>query len=83
MIKFYGTKWCGDCFFALKTLQSQKVDFEWIDIDKDPSAEQFVKQTNHGYRSVPTIVFDDGSILVEPSRSELLRKLATLSEKEG
>jgi mycoredoxin len=79
MIKIYGTKWCGDCFLALKTIQAQKIEYEWIDIDKDPQADQFVKQTNHGYRSVPTIIFEDGSIMVEPSRNELMKKLTNRS----
>jgi mycoredoxin len=34
-----------------------------------------VQRVNHGYRSVPTIVFPDGSLLVEPSNAELERKL--------
>ena len=79
MIKIYGTKWCGDCFLALKTIQARKIKYEWIDIDKDPQAEKFVIQTNHGFRSVPTIVFDDGSILVEPSRGDLIKKLSDQS----
>jgi hypothetical protein len=30
---------------------------------------------NKGLRSIPTILFGDGSILVEPSNAELARKL--------
>jgi len=37
--------------------------------------EKFVKETNKGFRSVPTIIFPDGSILVEPSTSMLAKKL--------
>ena len=33
-------------------------------------------EINGGYRSVPTIVFEDGSILVEPSNAELAQKFA-------
>jgi hypothetical protein len=33
---------------------------------------------NNGNRSVPTIVFPDGSRLVEPSNAELLRKLQSM-----
>lgn len=35
----------------------------------------FVEQTNKGMRSIPTIVFPDGSVLVEPSNAELAEKL--------
>jgi mycoredoxin len=51
------------------------VTYHWIDIDRDSAAGRFVEQVNHGYRSVPTIVFPDGSILVEPSDEQLRRKL--------
>jgi hypothetical protein len=45
------------------------------DIDRDAVGEEFVITTNNGMRSVPTIVFGDGSILVEPSNAELQNKL--------
>jgi glutaredoxin len=50
--------------------------YKWIDIDRDPEARAYVQQINGGYRSVPTIVFPDGSILVEPSHAELAEKLS-------
>ncbi len=74
-IKFYGTNWCPSSRRAKKTLETRGVDFEWINIDEDPVGRAFVMEVNNGYRSVPTIVFPDGDILVEPSSSELLKKL--------
>jgi mycoredoxin len=73
-IQLYGTQWCGDCLRALNFLKSHHIEYQWIDIDLDKKAEQFVLEINHGMRSVPTILFEDGSILVEPSTSELARK---------
>ena len=77
----YGTRWCGDTRRALKILDEQKIDYQWIDIDKDPQGEKFVKETNQGNRSVPTIVFPDESILVEPSNQALKEKLDLLGQK--
>lgn len=74
-IVVYGTVWCPDCTLARRVLDQQGVSYQWVDIDKDPAASAYVKQVNRGFRSVPTIVFPDGSILVEPSRSELKEKL--------
>jgi mycoredoxin len=51
------------------------VAYDWRDIDKDVKAREYVTQVNHGNRSVPTIVFADGSILVEPSDVELEKRL--------
>ncbi len=74
-IVVYGTKWCGDCKRAKRYLSEQLIPFRWYDIDKDREARAFVERTNQGKRSVPTIVFADGSILVEPSNAQLAQKL--------
>ncbi len=75
VIIVYGTCWCGDCAWVRRYFDQKQIQYRWIDIDNDESGEEFVLQTNHGMRSVPTIVFSDGSILVEPSNSELQNKL--------
>ncbi len=74
-ITIYATYWCGDCRRVRRYLDFHKVEYCWIDIDHDEAAEAFVRQVNHGNRSVPTIVFPDGSILVEPSNLALKEKL--------
>lgn len=51
------------------------VHFKWIDIEQDQAGRAFVEKINHGKRIIPTIVFDDGSFLVEPSNAELAKKL--------
>lgn len=53
----------------------RQTPYRWVDIDRDRAGEKFVIQTNRGNRSIPTIVFPDGSILVEPSNAELSAKL--------
>ena len=75
----YGTNWCGDCFRTRKFLNDHAVPYTWVNIDQNKQAEQFVIQTNHGNRSVPTIVLENDTILVEPSNHELARKLGITS----
>jgi mycoredoxin len=75
-IKVYGTRWCPDCVRAKQVLTKNKAAFNWIDIEEDEAAAAYVEKVNKGYKSVPTLVFADGSILVEPSNSELERKLS-------
>jgi len=74
-ITVYGVSWCGDCRRAQRFFQQYNIPYNWINIDKDKNAEAFVIKTNQGMRSVPTIVFPDGSILVEPSTYHLAQKL--------
>jgi len=77
-IKVYGTPWCGDCRRARRILDERAIDYEWIDINQDKEGERYVKKTNRGNRSVPTILFPDETILVEPSNTELNNKLDSL-----
>ena len=67
----YGVNWCGDCQRVRSFLMKNQIEFEFINIDDDKEGEQIVLKHNHGFRSVPTIVFPDGTIMVEPSISEL------------
>jgi glutaredoxin len=71
----YSTVWCPDCKRARKFFGEHQIEYEHIDIDCNPDAATIVKQLNNGMRSVPMIVFPDGSILVEPSNAQLAEKL--------
>jgi len=77
-IKVFGSQWCGDTLRALRILDKRNIAYEWIDIDRDKLGEKIVKNLNNGYRSVPTIVFPDKTILVEPSNQQLNEKLDQL-----
>ncbi len=74
-IVMYETTWCPDCNRAKYFLKSRGITYKWIDIGQDPQAAIEVERINKGYKSVPTIVFPDGSILVEPSNAKLEKKL--------
>ncbi len=74
-IIMYGTDWCGDCMRARRFLDQNKIKFRWVNIDDDVTGEKIVLGVNRGNRSVPTIIFPDGSILVEPSNRALSLKL--------
>jgi glutaredoxin-like protein len=70
-ITMYSTRWCGDCRRAKRWFDAHGIAYDVIDIDHDDQAANYVIQVNGGMRSVPTIVFPDGSVLVEPSSREL------------
>lgn len=63
---------------ARGVLDQANVEYEYIDIYDDQAARERLRQINRGYESVPTLVFPDGEILVEPSRRALEAKLASL-----
>ncbi|MCS7010225.1 MAG: NrdH-redoxin [Anaerolineales bacterium] len=72
---FYGTEWCGMCRATRQFFEQNAVPYRWIDIDKDEEAARFVESVANGFRSVPTIVWPDGSFLVEPPLWKLAEKL--------
>jgi mycoredoxin len=80
-ILMYSTSWCGDCRRAKKVFAALGVAYAEIDIDSRPDAAEQVKLLNNGMRTVPTIVFADGSILAEPSSRVLEAKLASLGKR--
>lgn len=78
-IFMYTTPWCGDCRRAKRVFAARGVPYTEIDIERDEAAAEQVTRVNHGSRSVPTILFPDGSVLVEPSNSALEAKLAEVT----
>ena len=79
-VTIYGAYWCPDCRRAKKFLGEQFVPYKWVDIEQDKNAEMYVLEKNQGKRIIPTIVFEDGSFLVEPSNAELAKKLGLTTE---
>jgi thioredoxin reductase (NADPH) len=74
-ITMYGTLWCGDCKRAKKFFGEQRIHFDYVDVEQDANGLAFVERVNDGRQTVPTIVFADGDILVEPSNAQLAAKL--------
>ncbi|MGD2187275.1 MAG: FAD-dependent oxidoreductase [Desulfobacterales bacterium] len=74
-ITVYGAHWCPDCRRSKQFLGEHQIPYNWVDIEQDSEAEQFVIKKNDGKRIIPTITFADGSLLVEPSNAELATKL--------
>ena len=74
-IVMYGTTWCSDCTRAKRFFEKNEVDYKWVNIDQETEFVDYVLGVNDGMRIVPTIVFEDGSILAEPSDRDLPLKL--------
>ena len=74
----YGAEWCGDCRRSKKFLDANNVKYNYIDVEADASASDKVIEINGGMRSIPVILFADGTHLTEPSDSALKEKLEAL-----
>jgi mycoredoxin len=78
-ITMYGADWCGDCRRSKRYLDEHNVAYTYIDVEADLSAADKVVEINGGAKSIPVIVFDDGTHLTEPSDIALETKLEELS----
>ena len=74
----YSADWCGDCRRSKRLMDSLNVEYTIIDVEADPSASEKVIEINGGQRSIPVIVFPDGSHMTEPSDNDLKAKLEAL-----
>src|SRR5438105_5775091 len=74
-IKLYGTDWCSDCKRSKRFLGEQRVHYEYVNIEENMEGQAFVKELQKGGLTIPTIVFEDSSALIEPSNAELAAKL--------
>ena len=75
----YSADWCGDCRRSKKFLDGNNVSYTYIDVEADPEASDKVIAINGGQRSIPVIIFEDGTHLTEPSDNDLKAKLESLS----
>lgn len=71
----YSTNWCADCRRSKRFLDAHGIGYRLIDIDGDRQAAAEVIRLNGGRRTIPTIVFEDGSVLAEPTDRQLAEKL--------
>ncbi len=76
MITMYTTSWCGFCLRLKKGLAHEGIDYDEVDIDRVDGAAAVVEEANRGNRTVPTVVFADGTTLTNPSVAEVKAKLA-------
>ena len=74
-LRVYGAQTCPDTRRSRLFLHSHEVPYEWFDVDEDPKALALIKSVNGGNRATPTIFFEDGSFVIEPSDEELGGKL--------
>ena len=80
-VTMYTTDWCGYCVRLKKLMEREGIDFAEVDIENDAAAADLVMQANGGNRTVPTLVFADGTALTNPSIDQVKSQLNHSSEE--
>ena len=79
-VTMYTTTWCGYCRQLKRQLDEQGVAYTEVNIEKTPGAAEFVMSVNGGNQTVPTVRFEDGSALTNPSIIEVKERLSGLRD---
>lgn len=79
LVTVYTTPWCGYCVRLKSQLRRAGVDYAEVDIEQQPDAAELVMRLNRGNRTVPTLVFTDGSALTNPSVAQVSRRVQELA----
>jgi len=71
----FTTRWCGYCVRLKSQLSRAGIDFREIDIEDHADGAALVAQVNDGNLTVPTVLFRDGSALINPSATQVSSRL--------
>jgi mycoredoxin len=82
-VTMYTTTWCGYCVRLKKLMQREGIDYAEVDIEVEPAAADVVMAANGGNRTVPTLVFADGTALTNPSIDQVKAALSQSSRLNG
>ena len=72
----YGNDYCPQASLLKSALAKHKIDYEWRDVmNGDPRYQDELRNLARGNLSVPTVIFPDGTVMVEPWPHQVLHKL--------
>lgn len=77
-LTMYTTSWCGFCRNLKSQLGRLGIEMAEVDIEQDEAAAEFVMSVNGGNQTVPTVLFPDGSVMVNPSATQVQQHLAVV-----
>lgn len=76
-LTMYTTTSCGYCVRLKHALDRAGVDFDEVNIEHDPGAEEFVLRVNGGNATVPTLVLANGEVMTNPPVPALLAAVSS------
>lgn len=74
-VKVYGADWCEDTQHTRKVLERLGVAYDYINIEQDEQAANWVKEQNDGKERKPTLKLGE-RVLSTPSDEELKSALS-------
>ncbi|MET0956837.1 MAG: mycoredoxin [Cryobacterium sp.] len=75
-ITMFTTTWCGYCSRLKTQLDKVGIAYTEVNVEEVEGTSELVMSLNNGNRTVPTILFPDGSAATNPSLAQVQAKLA-------
>ncbi len=73
-IRVAGTLWSASSHNIKDFLARSQIPYQFLDIERDADAKSLVEQANESTHQLPVVFFPDGSVLIEPSLTEVAEK---------
>lgn len=70
-IIMFSTPWCGYCRGLKTALDRAGIHYTEVDIEQHRDGADYVMSINGGNRTVPTVMFSDGTTATNPSLAQV------------
>ncbi len=74
-LRVAGAAFSPGSFAVREFLSGNNVPYQWLDIDKDPTARELVTATSRNGSRLPVVFLEDGTVLVQPNPRELAERI--------
>jgi mycoredoxin len=75
--QMFGADWCSDCRRTRAWLRRHDIPFTEFDTDTDPAVRARATEIAGGRTNIPVLVAPNGTVLVEPTNTELAATFAS------
>ena len=76
----FSAPWCPHCKRVKKFLAAHRIPYEVLDLEEDPASIERLKALQGGGQIIPTVVYADGEIDVNPSDETLAGRIGLTLE---
>ena len=73
-IRVAGALWSASSHNIKDFLARSQVPYQFLDVERDTDARSLVEQANQATHKLPVVFFPDGSVLIEPTITEVAEK---------
>ncbi len=74
-IRVAGAMWSAASHEVKDFLSRHQIPYQWLDVESDAKARALAESCAEGTLRIPTILFPEGGVLVQPSTRELAEKV--------